>query len=206
MPELGEIRKGRELGYKNKTSNLIWHACENCGKGRWVKIIKGKPVNKRCHSCATSDPEWRKKIGEINKGNKSARWKGGRIKDTYGYIRIRVYPDDFFYPMATAGYVLEHRLVVAKALNRCLLSWEVVHHKGIKYPLGSLENRQDNRYPENLMLIRGNGRHNTRIDREFKKMLKKQNELIEEIRLLKLENKQLRNRSEGGKHAIVHYS
>ena len=56
--------------------------------------------------------------------------------------------------MATKkGFVFEHRLVVAKALDRCLLPWEVVHHKGVKYPLDSIENRSDNRYPENLELL-----------------------------------------------------
>lgn len=64
---------------------------------------------------------------------------------------------------------------MAKHLGRCLHKWELVHHKGVHHPLGSLENKQDNSI-ENLMIIvtgsNGN-RHTAKIrcpycEKEFK--------------------------------------
>ena len=121
MPEIGEITRGREVGYK-QNHKLIWHACVDCGKERWVYFNKGIPVSLRCPSCA-------------NKGENSNSWKGGRFVDGEGYVLIWIDPSDFFYSMARKGhnFVLEHRLVMAKHLGRCLQPWEVVHHKnGIK--------------------------------------------------------------------------
>jgi len=69
------------------------------------------------------------------RGEKSSTWKGGRFKSPDGYIYIYIGKDDFFSPMATSsrhrwgGYILEHRLVIAKYLKRCLDKTELVHHK-----------------------------------------------------------------------------
>lgn len=151
-PQIGEIRKGREIGYKGLTHNLIWAACEVCGKERWVELRKGKALmHPRCNSCS--------KKGRI--GNTRGKYgclhpsfKGGRRIRQDGYIYLRLTPDDFFRSMADRqGEVREHRLVVAKALGRCLQPWELVHHKHNRYPAGSNEDKQDNRYPENLQLV-----------------------------------------------------
>lgn len=75
----------------------------------------------------------------------SPRWKGGQ-RITAGYVDIMLSPDDPYFAMAHkgktlyGGYVLEHRLVVARHLGRCLESWEIVHHKNGN----KLDNRLDN--------------------------------------------------------------
>ncbi len=50
IPEIGDIKKGKEFGYKNNNT-FIWQACEGCGKRRWVLLVKGKPRTTRCKNC-----------------------------------------------------------------------------------------------------------------------------------------------------------
>ncbi len=135
--ELGEIRCGEDTDKTYKKCRYIWAKCPNCNYTRWVIYQRSKKQTGLivCQPCSI----------KCRIGDKSSLWKGGRFKHSENYINIRVREDDFYYPMATKdGYVMEHRLVMARYLNRCLLSWEIVHHiNGIRY---------DNRL-ENLQLL-----------------------------------------------------
>lgn len=80
MPQIGEIKKGREIG-KQPKRNFIWQACNVCGKERWVRLLKGQPESLRCCSCNGS-------IWPNQRGHNNLSWKGGRCKAGYGYIQV----------------------------------------------------------------------------------------------------------------------
>lgn len=175
VPKIGEIRKGREISKRPPQNNFIWHACEDCGKERWVYSTKGMPITCLCQHCAS------KKNGFCMRGKHSCHWKGGRKVTNKGYIKIWVTPDDFFRPMADRhGYVFEHRLVVAKRLSRCLHLWEIVHHKnGVK---------DDNR-DENLQLVQEIQHHQlTQLEDKIRKLEMKVEDQAKLIRLLQWQN------------------
>lgn len=83
----------------------------------------------------------------IARGESHGSWKGGRTVSGEGYALVKVDRDDPLFPMAgRIGYVLEHRLVMARHIGRPLLKNETVHHINGK--------RADNRI-ENLQLRQG---------------------------------------------------
>lgn len=126
-PIEGETRYDYQIGWAKYFHKYIWNFCTDCGKGHWVRYIHGKPEYIRCHKCGN------RLRGATHIGPKANGWKGGRWK-CCGYIRVWADPDDPYYPMATGrSFILEHRLVMAKHIGRCLQSWETVHHKnGVK--------------------------------------------------------------------------
>ena len=150
MNKLGDTTQGWQLG-RNYDMKYIWHACIDCGKERWVAFIKKKPISQRCRSCASRI----RMIGRNQYGASSNQWKGGRLKLKNGYIIRKLIPSDFFYPMAMkAGYIYEHRLVMARMLGRCLKKGEIVHHlNGIRDDnrIGNLALMPDRKHRRLLM-------------------------------------------------------
>jgi uncharacterized protein (DUF1330 family) len=104
-------------------------------KRRMAQMRKGK------HN--SPDTEFKK--GEHLR-EKHPYWKGGRIKDSYGYIILKNTSHPF---RAKNNYIREHRLVIEKMIGRYLKRKEPVHHLGKK---------SDNR-PHKLMAFTSNSAH-----------------------------------------------
>lgn len=104
-------------------------------------------------------------------GENNPNYKNGKHTQKNGYVRVLINRNNIFAPMRdNKGYILEHRLVMAKHLRKCLEPWEIIHHiNGIK---------NDNRI-ENLILIDGEN-HNCfhKQIEELKKEVKELKELL----------------------------
>ena len=97
-------------------------------------------------------------------------WKGGRRLTAKGYIKVYIYPNDPFSSMRTMdGVVLEHRLIMARHLNRPLKKWETVHHKN--------HIKSDNKL-ENLILLPKKVHDGITILELEIKQLKEENEIL----------------------------
>lgn len=156
-PRCGQHRKHDAHGW-----------CRPCGE-RWRRAGRPaegpppprvKPQQKPCENCGTPFPvrpcEIRKAEARGNqpprfcsvecqheayRGNGNPKWRGGTVRQVSGYI-YEYAPD---HPHATqAGYVMQHRLVMERAIGRHLTPTEQVHHRN--------HIRDDNRL-ENLELM-----------------------------------------------------
>lgn len=169
--------------------NKVKVQCPQCGQPFYRIPAKLKRAKRHFCSVICRD-NWQKvHMRDLESltaiGAANPRWKGGRLKRSDGYIDIRAYPKDFFWPMADHhGYIKEHRLVMAKYLHRCLLPWEIVHHRnGV---------RDDNRI-ENLDLLTSSSKHHaiTSLTSQVKKLSTRVDKLEKENRLLKWQIKEL---------------
>ena len=120
-----QTKTGKQLGYIGDTAKRLFAItlCPECGEKRWVQIRNNKVTSTFCRKCC-------------NKNVRNYRWKGGRFTGNDGYIYIQILPS----MVNSIGYAPEHRIIMAKHLNRCLLSWEVIHHKNGKKDDNDLRN------------------------------------------------------------------
>src|SRR3990167_1651996 len=141
----------RTKKFREKMSNLRKGICLNTGRTHFKKgqipYIMTKQIRKKLSIA-------RIKYLKLHPMLKSYNWKGGKIKEQ-GYILIYM-PS---HPFANKkGYIKQARLVMEKKIGRYLRPEEVIHHKGIKYPLGSIKNKQDDRL-KNLELFINHYKH-----------------------------------------------
>lgn len=132
---------------KNKSQKklpLKWK-CDWCGKQIFLTWKDQRRKEKKFCGRSCSG-RWTRKISFQRIGH-SNHWKGGKLKDYYGYVIIWS-PNHPNKDMK--GYVKEHRLVMEKKLGRYLTKKEVVHHIN--------RNPADNRI-KNLQLFSDNGEH-----------------------------------------------
>lgn len=121
------------------SSYIMEKTCDECGK-----IFQPSSRHKKCPTCRFNPENYvnkctgncgksiRKKNGkciiclERSEGY-NANWKGGRRKNSSGYIMILIKE----HPRAgkNSGYVFEHILVMESIIGRILLPGENVHHK-----------------------------------------------------------------------------
>ena len=159
--EIGFIFVGKR---KNK-QKVIWLACPDCKKERWVRVFPDNtPKYIYCNKCVR---KYQQKKGENN-----PNWKGGKLPRRDGYVDVYVAPGDPFHEMASREnrYILEHRLIMAKRIGRCLFPWEVVHH---------IDGNRSNNNINNLALFPQQSHHwsITKMQAEIKRLRKENKDL-----------------------------
>jgi hypothetical protein len=124
-------------------------SCECNGKLRAKELVRHSHKGRSGWTGDSMKSYLAKMTGEGNPA-----WKGGvtyfRKHGNYKSIKYVRCPPEFMAMARRDGYVMEHRLIVARALGRALLRTEVVHHEN--------HDPQDNRL-ENLELFASNKEH-----------------------------------------------
>jgi hypothetical protein len=145
-------------------------ACRCCGKKTWkpeawIRKAENSYCSRSCRGKIATGPilvankfdrTGMKFPGTGMTGEKNPAWKGGvtyfKRKGKYANQKIKyvICPQEFASMARKDGYVMEHRLNLAKAIGRALTRMECVHHVN--------HDATDNRL-ENLMLFATNSDH-----------------------------------------------
>lgn len=129
---------------------------------RTLRRVKSPTCSRQCNGKARGR-EWGK-FGTMAQtmrgpyvprfGAANPAWKGGvtlkRAKGNYTGVRYVRCPPEFRAMARADGYIMEHRLVMAQWVGRCLLRSEVVNHK---------DRNPSNNARANLELYPSNGDH-----------------------------------------------
>ncbi|GAG20839.1 unnamed protein product, partial [marine sediment metagenome] len=134
-----------------------WKKHAHKGRAGWTEKSK-KSYRKKMSG--PNNPAWKggvtyRKRGPLM-GSDNPSWKGGityrNRKGNYAQFSIKYVrcPEEYLAMARKDGYIMEHRLLVARYLERCLPRTEVIHHKN--------HDPTDNRL-ENLALFKNNTQH-----------------------------------------------
>lgn len=172
QPKKGDVAQCHVLGYSGYY-RLYYVPCVKCGKLHWVRRNAKKT---HCCRCAPKNTEPRRDR------NANARY----ISRPDGYVYVFVEKDDPMRVMARRdGWILEHRLVVARKVGRPLKSSEHVHHvNGV---------RDDNR-DNNLQLLTAQTHHSHLVRLDLQERVR---QLEARVLLLEAENIKLVAQLEG---------
>jgi hypothetical protein len=118
---------GPRSGYGNKRVNVQCGVCKRIRFFSFSRAKENSPTAGCCRTCAPTIIDYPKGINHRN-------WRGGTFENDNGYIEViktSLSKDEqiLFYPMyRKRSYILMHRLIMARHLNRPLNKKEVVHH------------------------------------------------------------------------------
>ncbi len=137
-PECVDIQDKIYVKERKSRRAKISVTCPDCKQTRYVdkreidRRVRKNIFTGRCHKC---NPP---------KGKENKNWKHGKCLKT-GYIYDTIETNHPLISMAgKRNRIAEHRLIIAKHLNRPLLSNEVVHH---------IDGNRSNNKIENLVLL-----------------------------------------------------
>lgn len=157
------------------TKKRLIYSCDFCEKEfeLWNNDLKENNFcSRKCSASRKSFKEKVKQTGLSNKGKvfdkeqfkqrnlirgENHHWykNGETFRNKKGYykkfkIKYVLCPEEYKSMSRKDGYVMEHRLVMAISLNRCLTRTEVVHH---------IDHNPENNELSNLMLFKNNKEH-----------------------------------------------